>query len=108
MHCTRVGACTDPPRRPHLPTYLLTIRILHSLKEKKMQSNCMLWVVDDDIEGPYESVPRGGRHDACCVTSYRLHLRATPPLRSHMTSYSSSKQGLRNLLIGYNSVNGPL
>ena len=48
--------------------------------------------------------PHGGRHDAC-VTSYRL-LSATPLLRAHMTSQSSSGQGLRNLLIGSNSVNG--
>ena len=53
----------------------------------------MLRVVDDDIERPYKNVPdifdfvyscgrfcmtlltpHGGRHGACCVTSYGLHL----------------------------------
>ena len=41
------------------------------LKEKKMQSKCMLSVGD------------GG---ACCVTSYGLHLSATPLLRAQMMS----------------------
>ena len=78
----------------------------------------MLRVVDDNIESPYQIVPdildlwgvkferfyitlltpHGGCHGAC-VTSYELHLSAIL-LRTHMTSYSSSRQGLRNLLIG--------
>ena len=33
--------------------------------------------------------PHGGRHSACCVTSYGLHLSATPVLTAHMTSYGS-------------------
>ena len=58
--------------------------------EKKMQSKCILRVVDDDIESPYKIVrdifdffkqscehcfitlltPHVGCHGACCVTSY--------------------------------------
>ena len=36
----------------------------------------------------------------CDVTSYGLHLSATPLLRVQMTSESNSGQGLRILLIG--------
>ena len=67
-----------------------------------MQSKYMLRVVDDDIESPYQIVPEifdfccerfyitlltpyEGHHSACCVTSYGLHLNATP-LTSYMTS----------------------
>ena len=45
-------------------------------------------------------LPHGGHHGACCVTSYGLHMSAIPFLRVYMTSYSSSGQGLGNLLIG--------
>ena len=70
-----------------------------------MQSKCMLRVRDDDIETSYKIVPDiflegdGGCHGTC-VTSYGLHLSAPPLLRAHMTSSSSSGEGLRNLLIG--------
>ena len=64
-------------------------------------------VVHDDIDSPYTIfhkqtcmiffiklwgfyipllTPHGGHHGACCVTSYGLHLSATPLLRAHMTS----------------------
>ena len=71
------------------------------IKEKKIQSKCMHRVVDDDSESPENIVldrfdlfyicevfcitlltPHGGCHGACCVTSYGLHLSATPLLRA--------------------------
>ena len=67
--------------------------VLNIIKGKENAKQIyMLRVVDDDIESP--------TNWACCLTSYGFHLSATPVLRAHMTSQSSSGQGLRNLVIG--------
>ena len=69
-----------------------------------MQNKSMFRAVDDDIGSPYKIGPNifdfydvvtvcltlltqhGGHHDDCCVTSYGLHLSATPLLRAHIES----------------------
>ena len=37
--------------------------------------------------------PHGGRHSACCVTSYGLHLSATPLWRPHVRLIGQLRAG---------------
>ena len=62
------------------------------LKKKKMQSKCIVRVVDEDIGSPCKIIPdifdfsfKRSCHGAF-VTPYGLHLSAPPLLRAHMMS----------------------